>query len=72
MIYGVQKMELTEASVAEALTDYLQKHLATGVTVTGLTWERTNGSAAYLPQPRALAIEFQQREAMPESKEPTT
>ena len=66
MIHGIQKIELTDASVTEALTDYLQKHFAAGITVTGLTWERSaSPGAAYFSQPRALAVEFLQREAMP-------
>ncbi len=70
MIHGVQKIELTDASVAEALTDYLQKHFAAGITVTGLTWERTGNGNAYFAQPRALAIEFLQREALPIAVDP--
>jgi hypothetical protein len=62
MIHGIQKLEITNASVHEALQEWLQKHVATGIEVEIKTWEiAPQGSVAYGETPKpSIKIEFQQ------------
>lgn len=60
MIHGTQKIELTYQSVQEALTDYLQKHLTTGVTVKDLAW---TAGGAYAGAVQSCSATFIQAEA---------
>lgn len=41
-MHGLQKLTLTNASVREALEDYLRKHVAPDVDVTVKSWKTSN------------------------------
>jgi hypothetical protein len=60
VIHGRQTIELTYASVAEALRDWLQKHLAEDVTVVLDEWVIPT---AYTPKAQTLTVSFAQAAA---------
>jgi len=57
MIHGPTKLELSYASVREALQDYVRKHVAIDVNVTILKW-----SSPYVvtAETQAVQLEFEQ------------
>jgi hypothetical protein len=62
MIHGLQKLELTNASVHEALQEWLQKHVAAGIEIEIKTWELVPpGNVPYGETPKpSVRVEFQQ------------
>lgn len=58
MIHGPTKLELTYASVREALQDYVRKHVAEGVDVSILKWASMYQSN---PETQTVELEFEQR-----------
>lgn len=59
MIHGTQKIELTYASVLEALNDYLQKHFDADVTVKVGEWK---SKAVFAGGLQTVDVEFSQAE----------
>ena len=59
-MHGYQKITLTNESVREALSDYLQKHMAPGVVIVEVGWVLTPNS--YTPGEQTVDVSFTQEQ----------